>query len=129
MEDSRWSKLIIIGVVLAVLAGGYFFLTNKFIFNKSKNTATDKPSQTSQPQSTNGNVENSAVLSTETVDQANITSPQVVEPSQRSAYETLANRNQQRVATLPNTGFPIYLIGTASLSAIIIGFSLRKFPN
>ncbi len=127
MEDPRWSRLIIIGVLLAVVAGGYFFLTNQFIFGKSKNPTSNQLSQTPQPQNTNQVVPNGVAQNTPDSQPGNPT-PQVVVPNNRSAYEALVERNQQQVTTLPKTGAPIFLIGAAALSAIVTGLSLRKFP-
>lgn len=100
MEDPRWLRLITIGLILAALAVGYFLISGKFTTK-----TTNQPTQTPD-----------AVLGQNT---------QAITPS---AYTRIAERTKG-AQTLPKTGFPVGLAIVFSVSAIISGFSLRKFPN
>ncbi len=104
MEDPRWLRLITIGLVLSALAVGYFLLTGKFT-----STKTSKPS--SAPQASQ--------------------QAQITQASPSPSVLGLANRQStpSAVATLPQTGFPAALIGVFSVSALVAGFGLRKYPN
>lgn len=107
MDDPRWLRLITIGLILASFAVGYLLFTGAFASNKIKEVAV-LPSPSSVL---------SAILPLETS-----------VPANTSAYNTIADRTQGSVQTLPNTGFPIELIGVISAGAVIAGWSLRKFP-
>lgn len=122
MEDSRWFRLIIIGLILAALAVGYFLLSGRLISNSAVKTT---------PQATNvSGTSASAAPSASVLGQnAKAVSPN---PSPKatptSAYERIASRNQQ-VQTLPKTGFPEILAGIFSVGVMISGWSLRKYPK
>ena len=111
MEDTRWFRLITVGLVLAALAVGYFLLSGSFIKSKPK-------------------TENSAVFN---ATPAPTPKPSVLgvnnQPSTPSAYTRIVNRAQGEVQKLPNTGFPIGLAAVFAFSAIISGWGLRKFPH
>ncbi|MBI3109780.1 hypothetical protein HYZ06_01940 [Candidatus Daviesbacteria bacterium] len=102
MEGSPWLRLITIGLVLAALAVGYFLISGRFAQEKKQVEGVTQ----SSPQAT-------------------------TEPLQPSpnAYTRIVDRNKSGAQTLPNTGSPMLLIGVFSLSAIISGWSLRKFPQ
>lgn len=101
MDDPRWLKLITIGLVLASLAVGYFLFSGRL----SSTQPTPSPSVLGE------NIKSSPV------------------PAPASAYERIVNRTRDGVQVLPRTGFPYGLAVVFSASAIISGWSLRKFPN
>ncbi|KKQ78920.1 hypothetical protein A3H18_05665 [Candidatus Daviesbacteria bacterium RIFCSPLOWO2_12_FULL_38_10] len=110
MESSPWLKLITIGLVLAALAVGYFLISGRFASNKT----TKAPSSAEQQ-----------------IEGVSQTAPQTVEPlpSPSNAYTRIVERNKSQVQVLPKTGSPAILISIISLSAIISGWGLRKFPQ
>ncbi|MDP3733385.1 MAG: hypothetical protein Q8Q91_02470 [Candidatus Daviesbacteria bacterium] len=110
MESSPWLKLITIGLILAALAVGYFLISGRFTSNK-----TAKPQVQVEKQ-------------VEGVSQA---APQIVKPSPTplNAYSRIVERNKSGVQILPKTGSPAILISIISLSAIISGWGLKKFPH
>lgn len=110
MESSPWLRLITIGLVLAALAVGYFLISGRFASDRSA-----KP-QTQEEQQVEGVTQASPQATTEPG----------VSPN---AYSRIVDRNKSAVATLPQTGSPLLLIGIVSLSAIISGWGLKKFPN
>lgn len=103
-----------IGLVLAAVAVGYFLFTGKLSPNSTTKTqASPTPAVLGQ---NNQNLSTSA--------------PSVVpSPVPGSAYSTIVNRTQSRTQTLPNTGFPVGLAVVFSVSAIISGWGLRKYPK
>lgn len=119
MEDPRWLRLITIGLVLAALAVGYFLLSGRLTSNSSiKGVA-----QTNQT--------NQAVPGASPDTSTTFITP-TPSPQPASAYSRIASRTQgnaQSVQTLPKTGFPIGLAVIFSISGIISGWSLRKFPH
>lgn len=115
MESSPWLKLITIGLVLAALAVGYFLISGRFASNKTVKTSSTETQQ---------------------VEGVSSVSPQaVVEPSLKpsaspsNAYARIVERNKSQVETLPKTGSPAILISIFSLSAVVSGWGLRKFPH
>lgn len=102
MDDPRWLRLVTIGLVLAAIAVGYFLVTSKI------------PASTSSPK----------ILGQDA-------SPiPVASPGSKSAYSRIAERTTKGgVQTLPNTGFPIGLLGVFSAGVMIAGWGLRKFPH
>lgn len=46
-----------------------------------------------------------------------------------SAYDRIVDRTQNGTQTLPNTGFPVGLAAVFSISVMISGWGLRKFPH
>lgn len=109
MDDPRWLRLIIIGLVLAALVVGYMLFTGKFSSNLSTRVQSS-PSPTVLGQNT--------------------TTPPTPTPSPTpsSAYTRIVNRSQGNVQTLPNTGFPLE-IAVFSISGMFIGWGLRRFPK
>lgn len=116
MENPNWLRLIVVGLVLAAMAFGYFLLSSKFTTkNKVQKTnvvETVQPSDTEIPAAPG----------------SPSTTPQVVSSSTPSAYTRIAQRNQG-IQTLPATGSPLFLISLLASSALVTGFSLRKFPH
>ena len=100
-------RIIIAGLVLAVIAVGYIIFSQKFTNSQTKvqnsvtptpieqttSTPEDQPIDSALPQTTKGGLSTSGV------------------------------------STLPKTGFPVALLGIFSTSASIIGWSLRKYPH
>lgn len=120
MDDPRVLRIITVGLVLAALAVVYFLLTGG-IGVKSKKVQVQS-NQTDQ-----------AVLST--TPSASAMPVAVINPSP-SATPTLTTksgaaikRTQASVQALPNTGFPVGLAVVFSASAVVSGWSLRRYPN
>ena len=107
MQDNIWLRLITVGLVLAALAIGYFLLSGRLFSNS---TRTQSPSPTS-------------VLG------QNVEPTPTPSPSPSSAYAKIAERTQNQPQVLPKTGFPVVLAVVFSFSAIISGWSLRRFPH
>lgn len=105
MEDSRWLRLLTVGLVLAALAVGYFLFTGRF----SANSATRKVTQVSQVTSATPAPSFSPL------------------PTPASAYNRIVARTQTQ--TLPRTGFPLDLAAILSVSVMISGWGLRRFPK
>ena len=118
MDDPRWLRLVTIGLVLAALAVGYFLISGGFSGQKVNKSQAEVASVTSSPQP----------LSTpDTILGQNIQPPP--SPTPASAYSRIVDRTKGGVEILPKTGFPIFLAGVLSASAIIAGWGLRKFPH
>ncbi len=120
MEDSRWLRLITIGLVLAAIAVGYFLFTGRF----SSNTFLKPKPQVSQ-----------SVLNATSSAKPAIFVPSP-SPSPVSAYNKITERTaqgSQPVQTLsqslPRTGFPAGLSAVLTVSLMIFGWGLRKFPH
>lgn len=116
MDDPRWLRLVTIGLVLAAMAVGYFLIAGKFSANKSakpQTQVTKTVEQTPQP------TPSPTVLGQDTSSSSGA----------KSAYDRIAERTQGQVQTLPKTGFPLGLLAVISISTIISGLGLRKFPK
>lgn len=112
MDDPRLLRIITIGLVLAALAVGYFLLTGG-LTSRSKKVQTNQVNRVVEspvPSPASG-VSGSPQTATE------------------SAYSRILDRTQTGVRTLPDTGFPAGLAIVFSISAMISGLSLRKFPK
>ncbi len=104
MDDPRWLRVITVGLVLAALAVGYYIVTGAFSIKKTTpqtqvSTVAPSPKPSSQPQNTT------------------------------SAYDRIVARNQAQIQTLPKTGLPVGFLGLLSLSIMVTGLGLRKFPH
>lgn len=117
MDDPRWIRLVTIGLILAAVAVGYFLISGRLFTNSSVQTQPQEVSVESSPSPS------PSVLGQDT--SANV-SPS---PMAQSAYNTIAQRTQGSVQTLPNTGFPAISLGLFSAAAIAIGLALRRFPH
>lgn len=110
MDNPGWLRFLTIGLVLAALAVGYFLLTGRLASNSATKTQPSPPpsvlGQNAQP----------------TPSSSPSTTP-------ASAYERIVDRSQSGTQTLPKTGFPLELAVAFSVSAIISGWGLRKFPH
>ncbi|MDD5147022.1 MAG: hypothetical protein PHV63_00525 [Candidatus Daviesbacteria bacterium] len=122
MEDSRWFRLITIGLILAALAVGYFLLSGRLTSNSFIKT---KPQTTNEVSGTASATPSASVLGQDV--QTTPTSSPKQTPS--SAYDRIANRNQNQVQTLPKTGFSQVLAGIFSVGVMISGWGLRKYPH
>lgn len=111
MEDPRWLRLLTVGLVLAALAVGYFLFTGRF----SSNSATRRVAQV-------------VVSPSPSATPAPKVSP-TPSATPSSAYATIANRTKGGAQTLPRTGFPLDLAAILSVSVMISGWGLRKFPH
>ena len=116
MDDPRWLRLITVGLVLAALAVGYFLLTGKFSSNSLTKQSSPSPSVLGQ---------NAQIALTPTPTPASALDRQTAS----SAYNRIVNRTQGGTQVLPKTGFPAGLVIVFSVSAIISGWGLRKYPN
>lgn len=129
MEDAGRIRLIIIGIILAVIAGGYFLFTQASRVLKSKSQSAAQvivsPNPVSSPTAYN------LVLVTPSPSpigaRTNSALTQVV--AGNSAAGANAGSNPGTKGTLPKTGFPGILAGAFATSAIISGFFLRKYPK
>lgn len=123
MEDPRWLRLLTIGLVLAVLAVGYFLFTGRFASNTSKTQVSQavpsaNPTITAKPTILGQNTQNAS-------NPAPTATP-------LSAYNRIANRTQAQggeTQVLPRTGFPLGLAVMLCISVMISGWGLRKFPR
>lgn len=113
MDDPRILKIITVGLVLAALAVGYFLLTGGLSPKKTKQLSTQVNRVVASPTPAVGSV-------------ATIQPQQTATPS---AYSRIAERSQRGVQTLPNTAFPSGLAVVFSISAVIAGWFLRKYPH
>lgn len=110
MDNPKWLRLIIIGLVLTALVVIYLLFTGAFAGEKNKKTAN-------QPGDVNGVVSEPSI-------------PAVSEETNTpSAYDRIAERTKASVETLPNTGSPIELLGLVSIGVATVGWGLRKYPN
>lgn len=102
-----------IGLVLAAVAVGYFLLSGRLTSNITKTKASPTPTVLGQ-------------------DNQNVPTPTPsVAPSSTpsSAYNALVDRTRNGTQVLPNTGFPVGPAVIFSVSAIIAGWGLRRFPR
>ena len=116
MGDSSRLKLILVGLILAGIVGGYFLYTQA--------TKISKNAQVSDVQQfVPGRVVSASPLPSPTVlGQANkLSLAQTTKGGQPPS--------QVPIKTLPATGAPGDLMAIFSLSAAIIGWGLRKYPN
>ena len=111
MDSTSRVKLIIIGLILAAIVVGYFVLAQRFQANKTTSTLTQ---QTPIPTAT------ARIL---------VASPLATPGKNIVAASPTSQNNNRNLQTLPKTGLPEILLGVFSLSAIISGWFLRKFPN
>lgn len=108
MDNPRWLRLIVVGLILAALVVGYSLLTGGFVKSKpatKAKTPISSPATSASP----------SVL------------PAVSPPS--SANNRITDKSQRGVQTLPRTGFPLGLTVTFAISTMIAGWSMRRFPH
>lgn len=119
MDDPRWLRIVVVGLILAILAVVYFLITGGFSSNRSKNTQT----QNTQPNKI-------VVVSPSPTPIPVVTmSPQPQRTATPSAYNSISSRAQGSTQALPNTGFPIAVAVVISGSAVGLGLAFRKFPR
>ena len=115
MDDPRWLRIVVVGLILAILAVVYFLLTGglglkpKVQSNQASKVVVVSPSPSPSP------------VSVATMSPERTATP--------SAYDRIASRTQAGVQTLPNTGFPVGLAIIVTAAAIGSGLALRKFPR
>ena len=133
MDVPKWLRLVTIGLVLAALAVGYFLLTGKL----ASNSVTKPSTQVSKSVPTATPFASASITQTPSiVGQNNRVSPAPAftptpTPTPVSAFNTIVNRTKggQETKALPSTGFPAGLIAVFSVSAVIVGWGLRRFPH
>lgn len=116
MDDPRLFRIILFGLVLAALTIGYLIFSGRIL---KPQVTTTKVEQSVQVKTEN--TASPAPIGTKVADN---TSLSLATPS---AYTRILGRNQ--LATLPETGAAGMLFGVVSVSAVIAGWSLRKFPR
>jgi|GEM_PF-1967413 hypothetical protein len=121
MDDPKWLKLVVIGLVLAALATGYFLLSGRLTSNKAATPGTQ----------VNKNIPTAtAAASPSVLGQATQGTPVPVSSSApTSAYSAIVDRNQGGVQNLPNTGSPVIFVSALAVSSMLVGWGLRKFPK
>lgn len=107
MNDPRWLRFITIGLVLAAVAVGYFLLSGRLSPSSTRTQASPTPSVLGQ----------------------NAQASPSPSPTPASAYSRIVDRTQSGTQTLPNTGFPVGLAAVFSISIMISGWGLRRFPK
>lgn len=127
MEDPRWLRLLTVGLVLAAIAVGYSLFTGRFASNSTKKApqigqVIPSASPTSTPAVLGRNGQSSLPTS------APIASPSP-SATPTSAYSIIANRTKGGMQVLPNTGFSVGLAVALSISVMISGWGLRRFPK
>jgi len=100
-----------IGLVLAALAVGYSLWTGRFSSSDIIEKQSPSPS--------------ASVLGQD----AQATSTPTPNSTSESAYDRIVDRTQGGVQALPRTGFPMELAVVFSISTMISGWGLRKFPK
>ncbi len=111
MDNPRWLRIIIIGLILAALAITYYLLTGAFSLKGKSSNLTNNTQQTIPAPSV-------------------VPTPSVIPTSApKTAFDRITERNQKQVQNLPNTGFPEMLAGMLLISVMTVGLGLRKFPN
>ena len=111
MEDTRWLRLVTIGLVLAAMAIGYFLLAQRF---SNSNTQLVQEKQ-------------EVVVVTPTPVPSVTPTPSPSPSASVLGANTTSTKGS--VKTLPATGFPGILLIAFSAGAIAAGFGLRKFPH
>lgn len=128
MDDPKALRLVTIGLVLVAIAVGYLLFTGGFSVSKSKIAQNQGNQASPSPKpSPSATAKPTPVPSSPSVIGQN--ARPTPSPSPISAYNTNTYRAQGNVQTLPATGFPVELAVIFSASAIVSGFSLRKFPR
>ena len=112
MDDPRWLRIVVVGLILAILAVVYFLLTGGLgikskVQNQANKVVVASPSPSPVPVAT-------------------MSPKQTATPS---AYARIAQRTQAGAQALPNTGFPLGLAIVVTAAAIGSGLALRKFPR
>ncbi|MEK7616668.1 MAG: hypothetical protein AAB414_01295 [Patescibacteria group bacterium] len=126
MEDGKWLRLVIIGLVLAAMAVGYFLLAQRFTGTKVSQSQTRVAVNTPSPALSPSPIS----TSTPTPVIPAIPTPLPSPVSQSgSAYQRIVDRTKGGVQVLPATGSPMVLVGIFSVGAAVLGWHLRKFSR
>lgn len=128
MEDPRWLRLIMIGLVLAAVAVGYFLFTGRFASDSAKKPQQISKVVTSSPIATSSATPSSSVLGQNAQRPVVVVTPS---PAPVTAYNAIVERTKggQPIQNLPRTGFPIGVIAIFSISVMVSGWGLRRFPH
>jgi hypothetical protein len=118
MEDTNRIRLIMIGIILVVVAAGYLLFSQANRAFKSR-TAGVSPSP----------VAILTVPSPTPVGLRVITPTSTPRPTSSSQPAVVGVSKGGVQKNLPATGFPAGLAGVFAVSAAIIGYSLRKYPQ
>lgn len=123
MDDPRLLRIILFGLVLAALTIGYLIFSGKFL---KPQTITNKNQPTQTNRAAAGVNATPVPTTIPGTASENLSTP--------SAYTRIMERNQgqklqAQANSLPKTGLPIALAGAASVSAITVGWFLRKYPK
>ena len=123
MDDPRWIRIVIIGLILASLAVGYYLFKGATSLKSTK-------VQTTTTKTTNASPSPVTTIITQESSETEILGQETTQTNTpKSAYQTLAQRSQGSVQTLPKTGFPLEAVAGISAGAMLIGYGLKKFPN
>lgn len=117
MDDPRWLRLITVGLVLVALVVGYSLLTGSFVKSKPAQKETQISNET-VVRSPSPSINPSGTPSATPASSSGLVNGKVAERNQGG-----------NIQILPKTGFPVILTLAFSLSAIVTGWSLRKFPH
>ncbi|OGE19061.1 hypothetical protein A3J19_00310 [Candidatus Daviesbacteria bacterium RIFCSPLOWO2_02_FULL_41_8] len=120
MDDPKWLKFMAIGLVLAAVAIGYFLLSGR-LSPKSAAKIQVGPSPTVLGQDIQ-------MMATPTP-APSLTPGSATDRPAGSAYSKTVERSRNETKALPNTGFPVGLAAAFSVSALIAGWGLRRFPK
>ena len=123
MDDPRLLRIILFGLVLAALTVGYLIFTGRFVRSQQIKTQTQVAISTPTPTITT--LVNRLAVNSTPSPVPSASGRQIAS----SAYTRIVDRTQNKVTTLPKTGLPAVLLSVVSLSAIISGWFLRKFPE
>ena len=122
MEDTRWLRLVTIGLVLAAMAVGYFLLAQRFNGNKTQVADTKTEVVVATPTPT------PSVLPTP-LPSASVLGIGVTAAGGLTTKGGLSVTTKGGVQSLPATGFPAVLLVWFAAGAIAAGYGLRKFPK
>lgn len=131
MDDPKALRLVTIGLVLVAIAVGYLLFTGGFSVSKPKIAQNQENKIVQSPQPTPSvTAKPTSIPSVPSVIVQQTPKPTPTPlPTPVSAYNAVASRGQGNVQILPATGFPVGLAVIFSASAIVSGFSLRRFPK
>lgn len=126
MDDPRWLRLIVVGLILAALVVGYSLLTGGFVKSKPSTKKTEVARQTPIP--TTVPTPTQFQTPSPVVSPGPSIIPQPL-PSPSPVNNRISEKGQVGIQTLPRTGFPLGLAVTFAISTMIAGWSIRKFPH
>ncbi len=110
MDDSSRLKLIILGLVLAAIAGGYLFFSGRFASKTNNKIVQATPAPSMPP----------LVFTTPTP------TPRALVQASTLPVSGVSGTN---VNNLPKTGIPMDLLGSIGAAGIVIGYALKRFSK